>query len=166
MAARYAQGVLVEEFLCGREFTVALLGGPTPAVLPPMEIVFSSDLEFAVYSFDHKLEPTKDVRYEVPARVSPELDRELRDIAFRAFVALGCRDVGRVDLRLDRDGRAAFIECNPLPGLTPGWSDLCLITDAIGTDYRTLVRQIMEPAIVRKQSAERRPMARPTPTGS
>jgi D-alanine-D-alanine ligase len=54
-----------------------------------------------------------------------------------------------VDLRLDADGEPCFIECNPLPGLTPAWSDLCLIATAAGIDYPTLVGQILAPAIRR-----------------
>ena len=157
IAQRYRQGALVEEYLPGREFTVGLLGGPEPEVLPPMEIVLSTREAPPVYSFDHKLEPNGEVRYEAPARVTPELDRELRQVAAAAFAALGCRDVGRIDLRLDREGRVAFIECNPLPGLTPGWSDLCLIAEAAGLDYRALIGRILEPAIARLEHA------RPTP---
>ncbi len=151
MAKRYAQGALVEEYLPGREFTVAVLGDPAVA-LPPMEVVFREGLALPVYSFDHKLEANDEVRYEAPARVSAELDRELRSLALRAFAALGCRDVGRVDLRLDRDGNPSFIECNPLPGLTPGWSDLCLIAEAAGLDYRALIARILEPALVRARA--------------
>jgi D-alanine--D-alanine ligase len=149
LVARYAQGALVEEFLPGREFTVALLGSPVPTVLAPMEIVFTAGEELPVYSFDHKLEPTDQIRYDIPARVTPELEHELRDLALRSFLTLGCRDVGRVDLRLDREGRPSFIECNPLPGLTPGWSDLCLIAEPAGLDYRSLVGRILGSAIAR-----------------
>ena len=151
LAQRYDQGALIEEFLPGREFTVAVLGEPAE-VLPPMEIVLQTRTEFPVYSFDHKLEPNDEVRYEAPARISPALDHALRDVALRSFEALGCRDVARVDIRLDRAGRPAFIECNPLPGLTPGWSDLCLIAEAARIDYRTLIRRILEPAQRRSRS--------------
>ena len=72
VVARYGQGALVEEYLPGREFTVGLLGDP-PVVLAPMEIVLPRDAEFPVYSFDQKLEPTPEVRYEAPARVTAEL---------------------------------------------------------------------------------------------
>jgi D-alanine-D-alanine ligase len=149
MARRYRQGALVEEFLPGREFTVGILGGSTITVLPPMEVVFNTTDEHPVYSFDHKLEPTEEVRYEAPAKISPELAREIASVAERAFVALGCRDVARVDVRIDRDGHPSFIECNPLPGLTPGWSDLCLISEAAGIDYKTLIGRILQPAIDR-----------------
>lgn len=154
IARRYRQGALVEEYLPGREFTVGVLDGPT--VLPPMEVVFATNEEHPVYSFDHKLEPTSEVRYEVPAKLSPELEREIVALAERAFVALGCRDVARIDVRLDRDGKVSFIECNPLPGLTPGWSDLCLIAQAAGIDYRSLIARILEPAIRRLSEEERR----------
>lgn len=151
MAVRYSQGVLVEEFLPGREFTVAILGEPA-VVLPPMEVVLQTGEEFPVYSFDHKLEPTDEVRYESPAKVPPELDEALRRLALESFRALGCRDVARIDMRLDRDGRPAFIECNPLPGLTPGWSDLCLIAEPAGIDYRSLIARILAPAIGRRDA--------------
>lgn len=150
VAARYAEGALVEEYLPGRELTVAVLG---ESVLPPMEIVLRTRDPFPVYSFDHKLEPTDEVAYEAPARISSELDRAVRALAARAFAALGCRDVARVDVRLDAAGRPAFIECNPLPGLTPGWSDLCLIAEAAGVDYPTLIRRILEPATRRARRA-------------
>lgn len=166
IAQRYRQGALVEEYLPGREFTVGLLGGPEPEVLPPMEIVLSTREAHPVYSFDHKLEPNGEVRYEAPARVTPELDRELREVAAAAFAALGCRDVGRIDLRLDAEGRVAFIECNPLPGLTPGWSDLCLIAEATGLDYRALIGRILEPAIARLEHARLTPGREPAPVAA
>ena len=58
-------------------------------------------------------------------------------------MALDCRDVARVDLRMDAKGDIYVIEVNPLPGLTPGYSDLCLIAKAAGIDYRTLIGEIL-----------------------
>ncbi|MBI2390423.1 MAG: D-alanine--D-alanine ligase [Deltaproteobacteria bacterium] len=156
IAARYQQPALVEAYLPGREFTVALLGERRPRVLPPMEIVFTrKDVEHPVYEFDHKLEPTEDIRYESPARIPPELQRDIEGVARDAFVALGCRDVARVDVRLDGEGHAHFIECNPLPGLTPDWSDICLIGKGVGLDYRSLIGEIMAPAIRRLKDQQR-----------
>ncbi len=146
----YKQGALVEEYLCGREFTVALLGEKRPKVLPPMEIVFLNPLDkFPVYSFQHKLDSNPEVRYDAPARIDPTFRSRLENVARKAFIALGCRDVARIDLRLDLEGRINFIECNPLPGLTPGWSDLCLIAESAGINYRTLIAEIMAPTIRR-----------------
>jgi D-alanine-D-alanine ligase len=146
----YKQGALVEEYLCGREFTVALLGEKRPKVLPPMEIVFLNPLDkFPVYSFQHKLDSNPEVRYDAPAKIDPTFRARLENVARKAFIALGCRDVARIDLRLDLEGRINFIECNPLPGLTPGWSDLCLIAESAGINYRTLIAEIMAPTIRR-----------------
>ena len=151
MAAKYHQGVLVEEFLSGREFTVGILGDPEkPRVLPPMEIVFTDPGNpHPIYAFEHKQDFSPAVRYDVHAKLDKKLGRALRSAASKAYAALGCRDVARVDLRLDAQGHVNFIEVNPLPGLTPGWSDLCLIASGAGIEYRQLIGLILAPAIAR-----------------
>lgn len=147
---RYRQPALAEEFLSGREFTVALLGENRPRVLPPMEILFSEKAgKYPIYTYHHKLEPVEEIRYQAPAKIDDRLRNEIERVARRAWAALDCRDVARIDIRLDAEGRPNFIECNPLPGLTPGWSDLCLISDSANIDYRTLIGEIMSGAIRR-----------------
>jgi len=149
MATRYRQAVLVERYLPGREFTVALLGERRPRVLPPMEVLFTNaDEKFPIYSFTHKFDGTA-VKLQVPAQVDRALGRELERVAKGVFEVLGCRDLARVDLRLDHEGKLHFIECNPLPGLSPGFSDFCVIAEAAGIDYRTLIGEIMAPALRR-----------------
>jgi len=161
---RYGQTVIAEEFLPGREFTVALLGEKRPRVLPPMEIVFSPAAgKDPVYTYAHKLDVNEEVRYEAPAKLEPALRARLERASRAAFRALGCRDVARVDLRLDAKGHVNFIECNPLPGLTPGWSDLCLIAEGAGMDYPSLIREIMDPAIRRYKDATKQLLKAETP---
>lgn len=157
LVSKYRQNALVEEYLPGREFTVAVLGEQEPRVLPAMEIVFDAAAgKFPVYTYGHKLETEAGVRYVAPAPVPPALADELREVALGCFWALGCRDVARIDLRLDTEGRPNFIECNPLPGLTPNWSDLCLIAKAAGIDYDSLIGEILAPAIRRWRVANSR----------
>lgn len=147
---RYKQGALVEEFLTGREFTVGLLGEKKPEVLPAMEIVFNDKSNpTPIYTFAHKQDTNEEVTYVAPAEVDEKLRRELDTAAKKCFKALGCRDVARMDFRLDSMGRVNFIECNPLPGLTPDWSDLCIIANGAGMDYQQLVGRILAPAIKR-----------------
>lgn len=155
---RYQQPALIEEFVGGREFTVGLLGERRPKVLPPMEIVFTDKSDKTpVYRFEDKLESNDRIRYEVPAKLEDNQMERLRAAARGAFIALGCRDVARVDFRMDETGRFCFLECNPLPGLTPGWSDLVLIAQGEGMDYRTLIGEILSGAINRyKERAVRR----------
>ena len=89
----------------------------------------------------------------MPARVEPALLVELQRVARAAFETLGCRDVGRVDVRLDAQGRVSFIECNPLPGLTPDFSDLCVIAKSDGLDYRALIGAILDAALGRRRQS-------------
>ena len=147
---RYQQPALIEEYVGGREFTVGLLGERRPKVLPVMEIVFTDKSDKTpVYRFEDKLEANDRIKYEVPAKLEPSQLERIRAAARGAFIALGCRDVARVDFRMDETGRFYFLECNPLPGLTPGWSDLVLIAQGEGMDYRTLIGEILTGAINR-----------------
>ncbi|MFT7624543.1 MAG: D-alanine-D-alanine ligase [Myxococcota bacterium] len=151
---RYRQPVLVEAFLPGRELTVAVLEWPDRVALAPMEIVFDTADPHPVYSFAHKQAQTDEIRYQAPARLEQALDAAVRDVALRAFDALGCRDVARIDIRLDENGIPCFIECNPLPGLTPEWSDLCMIATSEGIAYHDLVARILAPAVGRSLQKE------------
>ncbi|HEX7489841.1 MAG TPA: ATP-grasp domain-containing protein [Anaeromyxobacteraceae bacterium] len=154
--AKYRQPALVEEYIGGREFTLGLLGERRPKVLPPMEIVFLDKADpTPIYSFEMKQDWNDKIRYEVPARLEPRELERLEKAARECFAALGCRDVARVDFRMDAEGRIYFIESNPLPGLAPGWSDLVLIAQAAGIDYRTLIGEILSFAIRRYQERER-----------
>ncbi len=152
---RYRQPALVEEFLPGREFTVGLLDNGRIQVMPPMEILFGSKNENRVYAFEHKLDDNDMVSFQVPAELSSSLERELKKMATAAFRALGCRDFARIDLRLDGDGKVNFIECNPLPGLSPGFSDLCVIAQAAGIEYEALIGKLMAPALRRRRALQR-----------
>jgi D-alanine-D-alanine ligase len=156
MVQKYEQPAMAEEYITGREFTVGLLGERRPRVLPPMEIVFLDKSEpLPVYSFEHKLDVNNHIRYEAPAKLEPAQQRRMMDASRDVFTALGCRDVARIDFRMDAAGKVYFLECNPLPGLTPGWSDLCLIAEPVGVDYRTLIGEIMAGAIRRYKERER-----------
>lgn len=156
LIAKYRQPALAEQYIAGREFTVGLLGERRPRVLPPMEIVFLDGSDpTPIYSFEMKQDWNEKIRYDVPARLAErEVDR-LERAGREVFAALGCRDVARIDFRIDDQGRIFFIECNPLPGLTPGWSDLVLIAQAAGIEYRALIGEILSNAIRRYQERER-----------
>ncbi|MBU1432806.1 D-alanine--D-alanine ligase, partial [Myxococcota bacterium] len=151
---RYHAAGLVEEFLPGREFTVGILGDEAPQTLPIMEVRFHAEAaSLPIYSYEHKTEADLSVSFDVPARIDDALAERLRAVALASFEALGCRDVGRVDLRLDADGEPNFIECNPLPGLSPGFSDLCVAAEAAGLDHAALIAAIMAPAVRRLHQA-------------
>jgi D-alanine-D-alanine ligase len=122
----YGQPALVEEFLPGREFTVAVLGnGPEARILPPVEIRFDSLPEGApaLYGWEAKWvwdTPEAPLSiFECPAPVDARLLEALEKATLGAFHALGCRDWARIDLRLDATGEPHVLEVNPLPGILP-----------------------------------------------
>ena len=146
---RYGQPALVEEYVFGRELTVGLLGERRPRVLPPMEVVFLEARDRPVYDYECKQDWQRFVRYDVPAKLTKEELRAIERTCRATFTTLGCRDVARVDLRLAAGAKVYVIEVNPLPGLTPDYSDLCLIARGAGMDYRTLIGEILSGAIKR-----------------
>ena len=152
---RYGQPALVEEYIGGRELTVGLLGERCPRVLPPMEVVFLAQGDRPVYDYECKQAWQHHVRYECPANLSKDELRAVERACKTTFMTLGCRDVARVDLRLTPGGRVYVLEVNPLPGLTPDYSDLCLIANGAKIDYRTLIGEILSGAIKRWQSKQR-----------
>lgn len=158
VVARFGQPALVEAFLPGREFTVGVLGEQRLRVLPPLEVVFTSGDATPIYGYEEKQTETGYV-CECPANVDAKLAAELADVAKAAFRTLGCRDVARIDLRLDAAGRVNFIECNPLPGLTPNYSDLCMIANGAGMTYEELIGAILRPAVRRARDARRQAKA-------
>jgi D-alanine-D-alanine ligase len=122
----YQQPALIEEFLPGREFTVALLGnGSDLTVLPIVEINFDT-LPAGVqpiYSYeakwlwDQEQDPLQ--IFTCPAPLEPLLRMQIEELCKSAFRALDCRDWCRIDVRLDGQGRPHIIELNPLPGILP-----------------------------------------------
>jgi D-alanine-D-alanine ligase len=152
---RYRQPALVEEYIAGREFTVGLLGDKRPRVLPPMEIRFKKDTARPVYDYSVKQEWEEHVFYECPAKLTEAEQKAIEKIARATFWALDCRDVARVDMRMDNEGRIYVLEVNPLPGLTPGYSDLVLIAKAIGMEYDQLIAEIMVGGLRRMRDKRR-----------
>jgi D-alanine-D-alanine ligase len=153
---KYRQPALVEEYITGREFTVGLLGDKRPRVLPPMEILFKNkDNARPVYDYGVKQEWEKHVYYECPAKLSETELKAIEKIARATFWALDCRDVARVDMRMDEEGRIYVLEVNPLPGLTPDYSDLVLIAKASGMEYDQLIAEIMVGGLRRMRDKRR-----------
>jgi len=163
LLARYRQPVLVERYLPGREFTVGVLGtGSRAAVLGTLEVIIREQGEAGVYTYLNKEKCEELVEYGFVAGTA---DRAVEDLALQAWQILGCRDAGRIDIRLDADGVPAIIEMNPLAGLHPTHSDLPMIAAAVGMGYRELIGRIVRSAQERVefQSSEVAPEA-PSPS--
>jgi D-alanine-D-alanine ligase len=116
--------VLIEEFLTGREFTVAMIGNPA-RVLPIIEITFD-DLPVGMPKFEHQESKWLYDNPELgadplvcPAQISPDLQYAIERNCLDAFHALGMADWARFDVRLDSDGIPRILEVNVPPGIIP-----------------------------------------------
>ena len=139
---RFGQPVLVETFLPGREFTVAITGtGSDASVLGVSEIVKKANYVGDGYGFENK-EYWED---KVDIVGAPRAEAKAAgEVALAAWRALRCRDGGRVDIRCDGNGKPHFIEVNPLAGLRPEYSDMCFIATREGVTYQQLIGKIMD----------------------
>ena len=150
LLSRYRQPVLVERYLAGREFTVSLVGtGDRARVLGTFEIILLGNAEPDVYGYLNKEECEERCEYRVVRPQDDEIVKLAEQHALRAWVALGCRDAGRVDIRCDEAGEPHFMEVNPLAGMNPVHSDLPMLATAIGVSYTDLIREIVESASTR-----------------
>jgi D-alanine-D-alanine ligase len=141
LLARFHQPVLVEPYLPGREFTVAITGtGDDAQVLGVSEIV-----KLAGYVGDgYGLQNKEDWHGRLDIVGAPPADAKVSgDVALAAWRALRCRDGGRIDIRYDAAGKPNFIEVNPLAGLRPEYSDMCFIANREGVSYQQLIGKIM-----------------------
>jgi D-alanine-D-alanine ligase len=144
----YRQPVLVEEFLSGREFTVGILGtGPEACALATLEVVLRDGADEGAYSYRNKTQWRDLVEYRLLETGAMRDDVE--DVALATWRCLGCRDAGRVDVRLDGAERPQMLEVNPLAGLTPGYSDLPIMAELTGMDYGTLIGEILRCTLAR-----------------
>jgi D-alanine-D-alanine ligase len=154
----YAQPALVEPFLGGREFTIGVLGNEPPVGLPIMEITPSPKMRSQpfVYSYETKCDNLEAMF--CPAQLPEITAARLTQIALCAHQVLGCKDVSRVDIRMDDAGNPFFLEINPLPGLAE-YSLLPIQAAAAGICFDELVGAILS-AACRRHSLEQRWLAR------
>ncbi len=168
---KYHQTALVERYIRGREITVGVVGnlvGPVarrlpvdegaPRIqaglrfLPPMEVDLQpfedSDI---VYSNRLKVDLADQLNYLCPAPLDEDVVDDLNWYTAAVFRVTGALDVSRVDFRLDADNNwePYILEINPLPGLSPGISDLVIEAEADGISHTELVNMILDTALKR-----------------
>jgi D-alanine-D-alanine ligase len=169
---RYDQPALVERYIEGREVTVGLVGNlrspvawrvpddeEAPRILKGLHFLPALEVDMTAYPVEEagiytsriKVEMAHEFHYLCPAPLADDQIDELNWLAAAVFRVTGCLDVARVDFRLDaHDGdRPYILEVNPLPGLNPGYSDLCIEAAAGGWSYEDLINEILNLAIER-----------------
>jgi D-alanine-D-alanine ligase len=140
-AFEYANQIMVEEFIAGRELTVGVLG-QTP--LPVVEIIPKHEI------YDYTCKYTSGMtEYICPAKLSDAQARAVQELGLKAFLILGCDGFGRVDFRLGNEGVFYCLEVNTLPGMTA----LSLVPKgaaAGGMSFEALVQKVIDLALERR----------------
>jgi D-alanine-D-alanine ligase len=155
----YNQPALIEEFLSGREFTVAVIGnGNETEVLPIIEIRYEDFPQDVVplYSYEAKwILDTKENNFDVfecPAKIDSKLEDKIKETVLRTYNVLKCKDWSRIDVRFDKNGIPNIIEINPLPGIMPDPnenSSFPKAARAAGMNYNQMIQRVLYSAAKR-----------------
>jgi D-alanine-D-alanine ligase len=150
LAAQYDRKILVEKAIDAREIECAVLGNDNPEASVPGEIIPVN--EFYDYEAKYIKEGSELV---IPARLSPRQRKRVQELAVRAFKAIDCAGMGRVDFVLDRkSGRIFVLEINTIPGFTP-ISMYPKLWEASGIPYSKLLDRLIELALERHRDKTR-----------
>ena len=137
-AFKYSPEIIVEEFIAGRELTVAVWGNSEHTeAMPVIEITTTSG------RYDYASKYTKGAStHIVPAKLTEELTDKVKKLAEKTFIVCGCQGVARVDMMLSADNVPYVIEVNSVPGMT----ETSLVPDAaraMGVDFAELCEKIL-----------------------
>ncbi len=146
----YRQEALVEEFIEGKELTVGILENGKTTILPILEIDFSTCLGSGEFFYSWRMKeyqgnaelgttPT----FYCPARLDKHTEAKIKEIALKTHHAVGCFDISRTDIRLNKDNIPYVLEINPLPGLDPRESNFPIMAYAAGIKYEDLIEAIL-----------------------
>ena len=140
----FNQPALVEGYLPGPEFSVGVLGTQNPEILPIMEVLIPEE-HGTTQTLDIKANNL--VQRSCPAEITTELADEIRTNVLKAYDVLGCSEMARVDVKLDKNGVPNIIELNAIPALEEGYAHYPLMAEVAGYDMPALVEKLVEEAI-------------------
>jgi len=154
--------IFIEEFIEGNEFTVAVIGNDPPEAYPVCQIMLDGQVDLG-RKFFHFAYLRSGADYVCPAKIPEPLSRQMQELALRTYHAVDCRDFGRVDFRVDRQGYPYALEINPLPSLST--EDVFnFIAKTRGLTHHQIVNRILEAALARTglKPAEASPLSAAT----
>lgn len=150
----YRQEALVEAFVDGTEFTVAVVGHDPPRALPVLQRAVEAETGIGLHALEHRGVAGRDAAppdyaYRLDTKaLTPALEAELADHALRAFRALRCRDFARMDFRVDAHGTPYFLEANPLPTFAPDGT-FAILAELAGQSYEAWLADVLAEALTR-----------------
>ncbi len=140
---RWQQPMLIERFIPHGELTMLVIGNDDPIAYPAIQ----RPLDAASRLSTHVVTRPSG-RWDAPLELTEPLDTHVRRIALAMFRAIGCRDMARVDVRVDERGLPWFLEINPLPSLDPEGT-VGLLAEYLGVRYSHLVGRMLDAAAQR-----------------
>jgi len=143
-AFKYDRKILIEEGIVGQEIECAVLGNEEPEASVPGEV--KSNHEF--YSYEAKYLDENGALLEIPAKLSPQLTKEVQETALATFKVLECEGMSRVDCFVTPDGRVLVNEINTIPGFTK-ISMYPKLWAASGVSYPALLDRLIALALAR-----------------
>jgi len=146
----YHQPAVVEEFLERDEITTGVCGNSSPRILGMMKIAYrnSSATPF-IYSLENKREWHTKIKYEPQRSIPRSIQKQITQYALKAFRTLELRDLARIDFRVDKNNIPKIIDINPLPGLSPHYSDLPILYRLKGKGYSELIEALLRESFKR-----------------
>lgn len=146
----YRQPALIEEFISGQEFTVAVIGNNPPEAMPPVQVRIDGELNLGDLFYTFNRISSDRAGYICPAQIDDKLNIKLMDLAARTYKAVECKDFGRVDFRVDENGNPYVLEINPLPSLST--EDVFMfIAKHLGITYDDIIAKIINAALQRQK---------------
>lgn len=153
----YEQEALVEEFIEGKELTVGILENGKVKILPVLEIDFSNCKHSGEFFYSWRMKEYQGSEelglvptFHCPARLDRHTEELVKEVALKTHRAVGCLDISRTDIRLDKNNIPYVLEINPLPGLDPKESNFPIMAYAAGMKYEDLIEAILLSASERK----------------
>ena len=143
--ALYRQDLVVEAFVPGAEYTVAVLGtGPEAEALPVMPRAVERETGIGLHALERHEDPARPFAYDVPGALTPRLEARLQADALAVHRALDCRDFSRSDFRvpLVPEAEPVFIEINPLPTFAPDGT-FAILAEMVGTPYEAFLADVL-----------------------
>ncbi len=148
----YRQDALVEAFVAGSEFTVAVVGHDPPRALPALQRAVDTATGIGSHALDARGSRGRgapdDRPHTLPGILTPDLEHRLHALALIAFDALRCRDFARLDFRVTPSGEPVFLEVNPLPTFAPDGT-FAILAELAGTPYDAFLGRLFADALRR-----------------
>ncbi|HSW81123.1 MAG TPA: D-alanine--D-alanine ligase family protein [Candidatus Saccharimonas sp.] len=139
LALQYDKKAIIETAIIGSEIECAVLGNDDPKVSVPGRIAFTDEF----YTYDAKYNETLGTQLEIPAKLSPTIQKRAQDLALKAYQVLECRGLARVDMFVTQSGDVIINEINTMPGFTK-FSMYPQLWQASGLSYTALITELIQ----------------------